>query len=31
MPICLQVCGDGLAFNPVTLDCDWPYNVPGCS
>ncbi|XP_041974046.1 protein obstructor-E-like [Aricia agestis] len=24
-------CPFGLAFNPATSSCDWPYNVPSCN
>jgi len=28
--ISIQVCGPGTVFNPVTANCDFPANVPGC-
>ncbi|XP_029171270.1 uncharacterized protein LOC114940706 isoform X2 [Nylanderia fulva] len=24
-------CGPGTAFHPITLVCDWPHKVPGCT
>ncbi|CAL8092057.1 unnamed protein product [Orchesella dallaii] len=27
---CLFECLDGLYYNPISMDCDWPQNVPTC-